>query len=110
MGACLPSMEVVQPAAQVARSAGARRLGYGYVAYSQPAHLGHDCSRRMTPAELRALVPAVRGRAYLDTATYGPAAEPTAAAVNAFVREWSTGSTRFETWDGYVEECRALFG
>src|SRR5947199_10817398 len=61
----------------------------------------------MTPAELRALVPATRERTYLDTATYGPAAEPTADAVRAFADQWSRGSTRFETWDGYVDECRA---
>ena len=63
----------------------------------------------MTPAELRGLVPAAEQQVYLDTATYGPAAGPTADAVRAFTEEWSHGVERFETWDGYTGECRALF-
>ena len=63
----------------------------------------------MTPEELRALVPAALDAVYLDTATYGPAAVPTADAVHAFTDAWSHGATRFEVWDGAVNECRDLF-
>jgi selenocysteine lyase/cysteine desulfurase len=63
----------------------------------------------VTPAQLRALVPAASESAYLDTATYGPAAEPTVAAIRDFTDAWSRGATRFETWDGYVEDGRRLF-
>ena len=63
----------------------------------------------MTPAELRELVPAARESVYLDAATYGPAAEPTAAAIHEFVRSWSRGTTRFEVWESAGEDCRGLF-
>ena len=63
----------------------------------------------MTPKELRALVPAAHESAYLNTATYGPAAEPTVAAIKDFVDAWSHGSTRFEVWEDIGEECRQLF-
>jgi selenocysteine lyase/cysteine desulfurase len=63
----------------------------------------------VTPAELRALVPAGRESAYLDTATYGPAAEPTVAAIRGFAESWSRGTTRFEVWESAGEDCRRLF-
>ena len=63
----------------------------------------------MTPAELRDLVPAARESAYLNTATYGPAAEPTADAVREFADRWSRGLDPFEAWDARADECRALF-
>lgn len=63
----------------------------------------------MTPEDLRRLVPAARESAYLNTATYGPAAEPTAAAINDFTDSWSHGRGRFEDWQERAEECRALF-
>ena len=63
----------------------------------------------MTPAELRALVPAVRESAYLDTATYGPAAEPIVEAVRGFTEAWSRGTTRFQVWESAGEDCRGLF-
>jgi cysteine desulfurase / selenocysteine lyase len=63
----------------------------------------------VTPKELRALVPAAHESAYLNTATYGPAAEPTVAAIKDFADAWSHGSTRFEVWEDIGEECRHLF-
>lgn len=63
----------------------------------------------MTPAELRALIPATREGAYLDSATYGPASDLTVAALTDFTRSWSLGSVRFETWEAVAEECRLLF-
>jgi len=63
----------------------------------------------VTPAELRALVPAVRESAYLDTATYGPAAEPVVAVIRDFIDSWSRGTTRFEVWESVGEDCRGLF-
>jgi cysteine desulfurase / selenocysteine lyase len=69
--------------------------------------LGYDPA--VTPEDLRRLVPAAHRSAYLNTATYGPAAEPTAAAVRDFTDSWSNGSGRFEDWQEQAEECRALF-
>ncbi|MDQ6918253.1 MAG: aminotransferase class V-fold PLP-dependent enzyme [Candidatus Dormibacteraeota bacterium] len=63
----------------------------------------------MTPEELRLLVPAARDSAYLNTATYGPAAEPTVAAMAEFLEGWSHGSVRYEVWENIGEECRVLF-
>lgn len=63
----------------------------------------------MTPAELRELVPAARESAYLDSATYGPAPEPTVAAIKEFADSWSHGSVRYEVWEAAGEDCRALF-
>ena len=63
----------------------------------------------MTPAELRELVPAARESAYLDAATYGPAAEPTVAAIREFTDSWSRGTTRYEVWESAGEDCRRLF-
>jgi cysteine desulfurase/selenocysteine lyase len=65
--------------------------------------------RRVTPYELRELVPATRDSAYLNTATYGPAAEPTVAAMTEFLDGWSHGSVGFEVWEEMGEQCRALF-
>jgi cysteine desulfurase / selenocysteine lyase len=65
--------------------------------------------RRVTPEDLRELVPATRDSAYLDTATYGPAPRPTVAAMAEFLDGWSYGSVRFEVWEDVGEECRALF-
>ena len=63
----------------------------------------------MTPAELRELIPAARESAYLDAATYGPAAEPTVVAIKEFMDSWSRGSVRYEAWEAAGEDCRALF-
>ena len=63
----------------------------------------------MTPEDLRGLVPAARDSAYLNTATYGPAARPTVAAMTEFLDGWSRGSVRFEVWEDVGEECRVLF-
>jgi cysteine desulfurase / selenocysteine lyase len=63
----------------------------------------------VTPEELRELVPAARDQAYLNTATYGPAAEPTAAAIREFTDSWSHGRGRFEDWEEVAEEGRGLF-
>ena len=63
----------------------------------------------MTPAELRALIPATRESAYLNTATYGPASDLTVAAVSAFTDSWSRGRARFEVWQEASEDCRGLF-
>ena len=63
----------------------------------------------MTPAKLRELVPAARESAYLDAATYGPAAEPTVVAIHEFTDSWSRGTTRFEVWESAGEDCRSLF-
>jgi cysteine desulfurase / selenocysteine lyase len=65
--------------------------------------------RRVTPDELRRLIPAVRDSAYLNTATYGPASDLTVAAMTEFLEGWSHGSVRFEVWEDIGEECRALF-
>lgn len=63
----------------------------------------------MTPAELRALIPAARETAYLNTATYGPASDLTVAAVHDFTDSWSRGTARFEIWEEAGEDCRRLF-
>jgi len=63
----------------------------------------------VTPAELRELIPAARESAYLDAATYGPAAEPTVVAIKEFMDSWSRGSVRYEAWEAAGEDCRALF-
>jgi len=63
----------------------------------------------VTPAELRALIPAARDSAYLNTATYGPASELTVAAMTEFLEGWSRGSVHYEVWENIGEECRALF-
>lgn len=63
----------------------------------------------MTPAELRELVPAARESAYLDSATYGPAPEPTVVAIREFADDWSRGSVRYEAWEQAGEDCRGLF-
>ena len=94
---------------RVPRLARGGRLGYGYAAYGQSAHWATIVSRSMTPEELRDLVPAALESAYLNTATYGPAAEPTAAAVREFADRWSRGLDPFEAWDARADECRALF-
>ncbi len=63
----------------------------------------------MTPDDVRRLIPATREGAYLNTATYGPASEPTVAALDDFTRAWSHGSERFEVWEEAAEDCRRLF-
>ena len=63
----------------------------------------------VTPAELRALIPAARDTAYLNTATYGPASELTVGALRDFADAWSRGSGRFEDWEDVAEGNRALF-
>jgi len=63
----------------------------------------------VTPAELRELIPAARDSAYLNTATYGPASEPTVAAMAEFLEGWSHGSVQYEVWEAIGEECRVLF-
>jgi cysteine desulfurase/selenocysteine lyase len=63
----------------------------------------------VTPAELRALIPAARESAYLNTATYGPASELTVGALRDFAEAWSRGTGRFEEWEDAAEENRALF-
>ena len=63
----------------------------------------------MTPADLRELVPAARDSAYLNTATYGPAPEPTVTAMAEFLEGWSHGSVLYEVWENVGEECRILF-
>jgi cysteine desulfurase/selenocysteine lyase len=105
-------MEVRESADEGPRLAGARRLGYGYAAYGQAAHRGPNCTgsiRPVTPEELRRLVPAARDSAYLNTATYGPAPEPTVAAMAGFLEGWSHGSVNYEVWEEVGEDCRALF-
>jgi cysteine desulfurase / selenocysteine lyase len=63
----------------------------------------------VTPERLRALIPAARDSAYLNTATYGPASELTVAAMEEFLAGWSHGSVPFEVWEDAAEECRTLF-
>jgi cysteine desulfurase / selenocysteine lyase len=65
--------------------------------------------RRVTPTEFRALIPAARDSAYLNTATYGPASELTVAAMTEFLDGWSHGSVDHEVWEEVGEVCRALF-
>jgi selenocysteine lyase/cysteine desulfurase len=63
----------------------------------------------VTPAELRRLIPATRESVYLDSATYGPAPEPTVAAIKDFAESWSRGAVRYEVWEEAGEDCRGLF-
>ena len=65
--------------------------------------------RRVTPGEFRALIPAARDSAYLNTATYGPASELTVAAMTEFLDGWSHGTIDHNVWEAAGEECRALF-
>lgn len=55
---------------------------------------------------LRATFPATRGRAYLDTASYGPGPEPVRAAVEAALRQWSEGSGSWREWEAEGEAAR----
>ncbi len=60
-------------------------------------------------SSVRARFPAARERAYLNTATYGPAPEPVRAAVDEANRAWSEGRGDWLAWEAEGERARAAF-
>ena len=60
-------------------------------------------------ARIRAQFPAVRERAYLNTASYGPGPTPVLDEVHAAIEAWSSGTGSWRVWEDRAEESRALF-
>jgi len=63
----------------------------------------------MTPEQFRALFPALRRTAWLDTPGSPPGALPVTEALRGAVEDWSSGEFDWLDWDGAVDECRELF-
>ncbi|WP_326568917.1 aminotransferase class V-fold PLP-dependent enzyme [Amycolatopsis rhabdoformis] len=63
----------------------------------------------MTPAEFRALFPALRELTWLDTPGAPPGAGPVIAAMRRTIDEWSSGRFDWHAWDGAAARARELF-
>ncbi|WP_406631403.1 aminotransferase class V-fold PLP-dependent enzyme [Amycolatopsis sp. WGS_07] len=63
----------------------------------------------MTPAEFRALFPALRELTWLDTPGAPPGAAPVIAAMRETIDAWSSGRFAWQAWDGAAAQARELF-
>jgi selenocysteine lyase/cysteine desulfurase len=59
--------------------------------------------------ELRELFPATQGQAYLNCATYGPAARPVLDAMRRAQAGWSSGRGSWLAWEAEAEGARSAF-
>lgn len=63
----------------------------------------------MTPAEFRALFPALRDRVWLDTPGAPPGPEPVVTAMREVFDAWSSGGFDWLDWDAAAADARELF-
>ena len=63
--------------------------------------------RAMQWSEVRELFPATRGRAYLNCATFAPAAKPVLEAVQRAQAGWVSGRGSWQAWEAQAERARA---
>ncbi|MFJ8820071.1 aminotransferase class V-fold PLP-dependent enzyme [Amycolatopsis thermoflava] len=63
----------------------------------------------MTPAEFRALFPALRDQVWLDTPGAPPGAEPVVTAMREVLDTWSSGGFDWLAWDSAAGDARELF-
>ncbi|MFD2467747.1 aminotransferase class V-fold PLP-dependent enzyme [Amycolatopsis silviterrae] len=63
----------------------------------------------MTPAEFRALFPALRELTWLDTPGAPPGAAPVIEAMRETIDAWSSGRFEWHAWDDAAEQARELF-
>lgn len=63
----------------------------------------------MNWTEVRELFPVTEERAYLNTATYGPAPRSVVAALEQALAEWTAGTADWRVWEAVAETARRRF-